>query len=298
MAGGDIAYVHPEVIGLGKREELLVFAAVAPHKDLVIFDPEEFPLFESLFFAFGFGAFGDEKFQFIGLSCLFDCIVDIVVKGFFAFEIFSLDMDILRFVLCPLGECEEVVAHPIHFDIFRKGDRDTVSFKIRCFERLVIGFNLVEVGKDEVGIALIFRLLLCQLVFIGEFCQRLCQFFTLFGYLCQFLFFEFRESFCLDGFISFLEQSIDITDLPLLFFYMLESRQCQQSHSRTHDPKRAFGIDMPECLDDCLIFIQEDGIGIFAGKLELQIDGFVFIAAFGGQCEAQDAVATRHFDFE
>ena len=51
---------------------------------------------------------------------------------------------------------------------------------------------------------------------------------------------------------------------------------------------------MPQCLDDRFVLIKQNGIGVFAGKLQLEKDDLVFIGAFGGYLETQHTVIPRY----
>jgi len=57
------------------------------------------------------------------------------------------------------------------------------------------------------------------------------------------------------------------------------------------DPEGALCVDMAEGFDDDAVFIEEDGVGVFAGKLKLEGDLLVFVVAFGGEDQPEDAVA-------
>lgn len=42
-------------------------------------------------------------------------------------------------------------------------------------------------------------------------------------------------------------------------------------------------IDMTKGFDDDTVLIEEDGVGVFAGKLKLEGDLLIFVAAFWGE---------------
>ena len=73
-------------------------------------------------------------------------------------------------------------------------------------------------------------------------------------------------------------------------------RDWQKLYSWTNDTKRAVAVDMPEGFDGDFIFINEEGVGVFAGELQLERDAPVLVATFGGKLEAEHSVVIGDTD--
>ncbi len=216
--------------------------------------------------------------------------MDIFVKGFFALQVLFFDMDVLRLTLGAFGKVEEVVAHTVHFDVFGKGDRDLLAFEIIGFQFCVIGFDLVEVGKNEVAVRFLLLFFLCQFLLVRKFCQQLREFFDLLGDGREFLLFHFLKTFLLHDMVAFFQNGIDVRRVlcphgTFLIIFIIQgvvrrqhpTRNGQQFHPRTDYSEGTLRIDMPEGFDDHFIFVQKNGIGIFPGKFKLQADDLVFV---------------------